>query len=69
MEDEFAEIRATVHRERIIRDLAELTGETPDDVVLHALEERMARLTGPVSKTERKQKLFNMLDSSVWRLI
>lgn len=68
MDDEFEERRARVYRERLIQALAELTGEDPDEVVLHALEERMARLTGPASQTERKQKLLNMLESSVWRL-
>lgn len=68
MEDEFGGRRATVRRERLVRDLAMLTGEDPDEVVIRALEERMARLTGPASTRERKQKLLNMLESSVWRL-
>ena len=66
MEDEFEELRSKAHQDRLIADLAVLTGESADQVVLKALEERMARLTRPASPAERKQRLLNILDRSLW---
>lgn len=67
MEDELKTFRAEAHRNGLIRDIAELTGESAEEVVLQALEERLARLSGPSSKAERKQHLRNVLETSVWR--
>lgn len=69
MEDEFAEHRSSVQTRLLIRKLVELTGESEEQVVLRALEERVARLTGPVSKAERRQRVLNMLETSVWRFL
>ena len=67
MEDELEVFRAEAHRNGLIREIAELTGESAEQVVLQALEERLARLSGPSSKAERKQHLLNLLETSVFR--
>lgn len=66
MEDELEAFRAEAHRNGLIRDIAALTGESAEQVVLQALEDRLARLSGPSSKAERKQHLLNVLETSVW---
>lgn len=41
-------------------------GETEQDAIHRAVEERYRRLTGPATPSERRQNVPNMLESSVW---
>jgi hypothetical protein len=52
----------------LVEELMELTGESRDAVVTTALQDRLARLTGPVSKAGRRQQMLNVLDTSLWQL-
>jgi hypothetical protein len=66
--DEFEIMRRKHHRERLITHLQQLTGETRRVVVVKALEERIARLTLPVTPIERAQRIVNILERSIWQL-
>lgn len=55
---------ADVEKQLLIRDLIEVTGESADEVVIAALQERLARLTKPVSKAERVQQVLNFLETT-----
>lgn len=50
----------------LIQKIQELTGESKNDVVTRALEERLRRLTAPLDQSERKQRLLHFLETSVW---
>jgi hypothetical protein len=53
----------------LINEIAELTGEPKEVVVQRALEERHTRLTAPVDLAERKQRILNVLATSMWALM
>lgn len=53
MDDLLRDVRMTVRARALMRELATLTGVSEADAVLIALEERVARLKGPVSREER----------------
>ena len=53
----------------LIDEIAELTGESNEVVVQRALEERRIRLTAPVDPAERKQRILNVLATSMWALM
>ena len=48
----------------ITEELAELTGASEVDVVLQALEDRLARMTGPSTREERLGKVLATLRRS-----
>lgn len=48
----------------LILDLIQVTGESEDEAVIVALQERLARLTKPVSKAERMQHVLTLLETS-----
>jgi hypothetical protein len=50
----------------LIDRLIELTGETDAQIVLRSLDERLTRLTKPMSQTQRAQRVFSFLEASVW---
>jgi antitoxin VapB len=51
----------------LVRRLTELTGESAHEAVHRAVAERVERLSGPATPAERRQRVINMLESSVWR--
>jgi hypothetical protein len=53
MRDVLDEIRSDARIRSLIGQLAALTGTPSQQVVITALEERLARLSGPVSRDER----------------
>lgn len=55
---------AGVEKHMLILDLIQVTGESEDEVVIVALQERLARLTKPVSKAERMQHVLTLLETS-----
>jgi len=55
---------AEVEKQMLIRDLIQVTGESEDEAVIVALQERLARLTKPISKAERVQQVMNFLETS-----
>ena len=54
--------------ERLVEEVAEITGETKTEAVRRALEERRARLGGGVSRT-RRQRWMDFLEHEVWPTI
>jgi hypothetical protein len=50
----------------LIKRLVALTGETEHDAVHRAVDERYRRLTEPVSASERRRQLLDLLESRVW---
>lgn len=64
MKRERGDYGADVEKQMLIRDLIQVTGESEDEVVIVSLQERLARLTKPVSKAERTQQVLNLLETS-----
>lgn len=64
--DDFELIHTRTQVTTLIQQIGALTGEPKEQVVLRALEERFARLTGPTSAEERRRRVFNGLDTSLW---
>lgn len=53
---------------RLIADeIAELTGEPTEIVILHALQESLRRLTAPTSSSERARRILTILETSLWQ--
>ena len=67
MENEFDALRRDVQQRLLLAEIVALTGESEGTVVMRALEERLARLTRPVSAAERRQRVLNVLETSLWR--
>lgn len=53
-----------VEKHILILDLVRVTGESEEEAVIVALQERLARLTKPISKAERVQQVMNFLETS-----
>jgi antitoxin VapB len=51
---------------RLADELAALTGETKTRTVRIALEERRQRLARGISRTERAQRLIDLLEGEIW---
>lgn len=51
-----------------IRELIELTGETEQEALHHAVDERLIRLAGPSTAAERRQSAIRSLEV-LWRRI
>lgn len=64
MKRERGDYGADVEKQMLIRDLIQVTGESEDEVLIVSLQERLARLTKPVSKAERTQQVLNLLETS-----
>lgn len=54
-------ITAKVRTERLLRELAALTGVSEAEALLVAVEERVARLTGPATTEERVGRVLAAL--------
>ncbi len=54
--------------ERLVEELARLTGESKTEAIRKALDERRRRLKGP-SVTERRQRVVRFLKRDVWPTI
>ena len=52
--------------ERLIAEIADLTGETKTEAVRRALEERRARLIFRVAGVQRGSRLRRFLEQEVW---
>jgi antitoxin VapB len=52
--------------ERLIAEIADLTGESKTDAVRKALEERKARLAYRISGNNRSTRLRRFLELEVW---
>jgi antitoxin VapB len=50
--------------ERLVAELVASTGETPDEAILHALQERRERIETSVE--ERIQRITERLERDVW---
>ena len=55
--------------ERLVAEVAELTGETKTEAVRRALEERKERLALRVVKRDRDGELCDFLEREVWPLV
>ena len=64
MQDVMKEIGTRARLRALTEELAELTGASAIDVVLHALEDRLARVTGPSTREERLGKVLAILRGS-----
>ena len=64
--DDFELSRTRTQVTALIQQIGGLTGEPREQIVLRALEERLSRLTGPTSAEERRRRVFNGLDTSLW---
>lgn len=58
------EIRTKVALQSLLRDIVTLTGASEADAALVALQERLARLKGPVSREERVTQALTTLRSA-----
>jgi hypothetical protein len=63
IEDVLNDIKVRVRTRSLARQLASLTGLSKEEAVLGAIEERVARLTGPASREERIGRALATLDS------
>lgn len=52
--------------ERLAEELAELTGESPTAVILHALQERKERIAARNAGARRLDLLLDFLEKEVW---
>ncbi|MBN1947203.1 MAG: type II toxin-antitoxin system VapB family antitoxin [Bradymonadales bacterium] len=55
--------------ERLVAEVAELTGETKTEAVRRALEERKARLAFRLDVRTRATRLARFLDQEVWPIV
>ena len=62
MSDPFEILQLRFRIQHLVEDIGALTGEPKDQVMVKALEERLARLKGPVSRAERRQRAFAALE-------
>lgn len=51
----------------IAAEIAALTGESTEIVILHALQESLRRLTAPTSSSERARRILTILETSLWQ--
>jgi hypothetical protein len=51
----------------LVDEIGAITGEPKDILVLRALEERLRRLTAPITATERARRILNVLETSLWQ--
>jgi len=55
--------------ERLVNEVAELTGETKTQAVRRALEERKARLCLRVTESSRAERLERFFETEVWPIV
>jgi antitoxin VapB len=55
--------------ERMVDELAGLTGESKTETVRRALFERRDRLTCRITRNSRREKLLRLLEREIWPLV